>query len=157
MDGIPSAPPEAHLEAHPTRAAAVAAPVAPATAPLEPQRRYLFLDFRHVQPGDLEWLGPDGRPLPVGYATGLVCHHRGRRRRSARDGDDLLLRGDLAPGVSVGESESESGRRKGMAGRASKRGVLLGAGAALPGLLLAACDPRGGGAVPAPATRPVSL
>lgn len=40
-----------------------------AEAPLR-QRTYLFTDFRHIQPGDLQWLGPDGQALPVGYATG---------------------------------------------------------------------------------------
>ena len=41
--------------------------------------------------------------------------------------------------------------------RPSRRGFLLGAGALVPGVLLAACDPRGGGGPPALSTRPVTL
>ena len=32
---------------------------------LSDQQTYLFTDFRHIDPGDLEWIAPDGEPLPT--------------------------------------------------------------------------------------------
>jgi hypothetical protein len=32
---------------------------------LRPPKRFLFFDHRLVNPGDLQWLSPDGKPLPV--------------------------------------------------------------------------------------------
>lgn len=32
---------------------------------LKPPRQFLFLDYRHINPGDLRWFSPEGRQLPV--------------------------------------------------------------------------------------------
>ena len=32
---------------------------------LSDQQTYLFTDFRHIDPGDLEWVASDGEPLPT--------------------------------------------------------------------------------------------
>ncbi|HSW46872.1 MAG TPA: hypothetical protein VLM89_15025 [Phycisphaerae bacterium] len=32
---------------------------------LDPPRQFLFMDYRHIRPGDLTWRSPEGRSLPV--------------------------------------------------------------------------------------------
>jgi hypothetical protein len=59
------------------RLAAAQEPTPPTTHPAEfdwdpaggytlrPPKQFLFFDHRHVNPGDLQWLAPDGKQLPV--------------------------------------------------------------------------------------------
>ena len=60
-----------------TRLTGAEGPSSPATRPadidpdptggytLRPPSQFLFLDHRHVDPGDLRWLAPDGKSIPV--------------------------------------------------------------------------------------------
>lgn len=32
---------------------------------LTPPRQFLFFDYRHIKPGDLRWMAPNGQELPL--------------------------------------------------------------------------------------------
>ena len=51
---------------------------------LKPPRQFLFMDYRHINPGDLSWRSPDGKNLPTAGPPGPPVEARADAENVAR-------------------------------------------------------------------------